>query len=574
MITPPASSSSRGPGANLEWRLQMALLIGVWLFVCGLHWQNDGLWMTDATRHAANGLFWKDFLAECPADPKSYALSYYARYPVINPTAYPPLFYLLEAATFLLFGAAPQVAKSLVLGSSLVTGLLTMVWIRRYVSAEAGWVGGIVMLTPEMVKWSHAVMLNVPGLAFGVAALYYARRWLDDSSRPGRFPLIAPAIALCLAAFLTYYTAGVVIPVMIAWLLALRGREFLRNRWSQSLLLAGAGLLGVVTLLSLRWAPAYVTLLIPQREKITSLQNWTYYARLIPGQFGLILPALALLGLACGMALRRWRTEAALMAIWVAVAYLIFSIIRARESRYILTIGPPLVILASIALVAASGALARGASGRRGARAGLATVISALGLVSVQAAQASRVTVPSVSGIKGLVAFLEDVAPGEPYFYEGNYDGIFAYYVRAGDPDFRSRVVTGKKLLYASAQTPRWRLRQYVTTPREVVERLRERGGCRWLAVEFDPCEASVAATDLLREALTGADFEFIRSFPIAGRGANILGEGPHSVDVYRLLGPIRPVEEVDLPFPTLGPDVAYRVRPIPTRRGADGNGD
>lgn len=573
MIMAPASATTRAVGANLECRLQMALLIGVWLFVCGLHWQNDGLWMTDATRHAANGLFWKDFLAECPADPKSFALSYYARYPVINPTAYPPLFYLLEAAAFLLFGSAPLVAKSLVLVSSLVTGLVTMAWIRRYVAAQAGWVGVIVMLTPEMVRWSHAVMLNVPGLAFGVVGLYYARRWLDDSRRPGRLPLIIPAIGSCLAAFLTYYTAGVVFPVMIAWLLALRGRAFLRDRWSQFLLLAGVGLLSVVTYLSLRWAPGYVTLLIPQREKITSLENWTYYARLMPLQFGLILPALACLGLARGMALRRWRTEATLMAIWVAVAYLMFSIIRARESRYILTIGPPLIILAAIALASVAGALAA-AFGRSGARARLVTRGIALCLVAIQAAQATHVSVSSIRGIKEVAAFLQGVAPGESYFYEGSYDGIFAYYVRAGDPNFRDRVVTGKKLLYAFAQNPSWRLRQYVSTSQEVVDRLREDGGCRWLAIEADPRKAQIAAVGLLREALVGADFEFIRSFPLVGDGVHSVGDGPRRVDIYRLRGPLRAIDEVDLPFPILGPEVVFRIRPIATRKGITHHGD
>src|SRR5262245_43017275 len=76
-----------------------------WLYVIGLHLNNDGLWFVgDAARHAANGLFWGDFLRSLPVPPVEFALAYYARYPVINPTIHPPGFYLLEGGIFWLFG--------------------------------------------------------------------------------------------------------------------------------------------------------------------------------------------------------------------------------------------------------------------------------------------------------------------------------------------------------------------------------------------------------------------------------------------------------------------------------------
>jgi hypothetical protein len=40
---------------------QVLLLLAAWLFVCWLHWDNDGLWYGDAPKHAANGVFWKDY---------------------------------------------------------------------------------------------------------------------------------------------------------------------------------------------------------------------------------------------------------------------------------------------------------------------------------------------------------------------------------------------------------------------------------------------------------------------------------------------------------------------------------
>ena len=62
-----------------------------------LQLDNDGLWFQgDSPRHAINGFFWIDFLREVTLEAKDYALSYYARYPAIDPASRPPVFYLLE----------------------------------------------------------------------------------------------------------------------------------------------------------------------------------------------------------------------------------------------------------------------------------------------------------------------------------------------------------------------------------------------------------------------------------------------------------------------------------------------
>jgi hypothetical protein len=97
---------TNGPaGAWLRSRAwQTAGLVLAVLAVAALNRQNDGLWFQgDAPRHAANGLFWWDLLRALPRDPVDYAVRYYARYPVIAPASYPPLFYILEGLAFAVF---------------------------------------------------------------------------------------------------------------------------------------------------------------------------------------------------------------------------------------------------------------------------------------------------------------------------------------------------------------------------------------------------------------------------------------------------------------------------------------
>lgn len=118
-------------GKALPWQ-GLGLLL-VWGYVSVLHLSNDGRWpQGDAARHAANGVFYWDLVTSLPVNPLEFALRYYARYPVIQPAAYPPLFYLLEGAAFAVFGISPYVAKSLVLLFALVGGCYALAWLRRW----------------------------------------------------------------------------------------------------------------------------------------------------------------------------------------------------------------------------------------------------------------------------------------------------------------------------------------------------------------------------------------------------------------------------------------------------------
>jgi hypothetical protein len=76
----------------------------------------------------------------------------------------------LEAALFGLLGPSAYLAKGLVLGFALMAGLYTLAWLRRWVAPVAGGAAVLLLLLPGLTTWAHAVMLNVPALALGLAA--------------------------------------------------------------------------------------------------------------------------------------------------------------------------------------------------------------------------------------------------------------------------------------------------------------------------------------------------------------------------------------------------------------------
>src|SRR5262245_14822727 len=103
------------PGSRLQGLVssapaQLAAVVFAIVVAAAVEWRNDGLWFqADAPRHAANGLLLLDAALALPSHPIDYTLSYYARYPIVVPIAYPPLFYVLEAAAFAVTGPGPIV---------------------------------------------------------------------------------------------------------------------------------------------------------------------------------------------------------------------------------------------------------------------------------------------------------------------------------------------------------------------------------------------------------------------------------------------------------------------------------
>ena len=549
-------------------QVQIAFVIAVWVYLYLLHLPNNGLAFSDASRHAGNGLFWMDFLSTLPPNPLEYALSYYARYPVIKPSLYPPLFYWIEAALFKIVGPEPLAAKTLVLLFALATALILLKWIRRWISPEVGWIAALYLLLPGIVLWSHAVMLNIPAIAFLTAALYCANAWMDSNQRSTQRSKYLTIVFSILAA-LTHYLAGIVIAVLFAWFMLYYitkprdpdsgGRS--QKRFNPVLLVVFLSAITVpCVILVFLWAPEQVTWIVPDLKKLTQLTTWRFYFR--HGQELFLIGALILVsfGVIAGLTRNRLRRQTVLLVIWCLTVYVVLSLLKVRDTRYLLFIAPAFVLLiaigAEILVSRLRGLLPyKSIALRRVVPLSLGVVIFPFFIY-----QAGKVQVPYVKGVEEVADYLAEVAPNERIFYDDHLIGEFAFHVRAGDPDFQRQVVRGGKLLYAYAIHKNWRLKEYVDSPAAVVERLRFVCGCRWLAIERRSVN-SIAAGKHLRDALRGPEFELVRSFPIYQYPAT--DRMVEAIDVYRLKLEVKAPEFIELPFPILGEDKSYLVKPI-----------
>jgi hypothetical protein len=326
--------------------LQFGALVIAFLVIAALHWHNDGLWFQgDAPRHAIDGFFWWDFLGAMPRDPIGYALSYYARYPVIAPATYPPLFALIEGVGYRIIAPSPYVARGFVLAFAIVAGAYVMAWLRRWIDASLGWAAAFLAFVPAFVLWSNAVMLNVPATALAVASLYHFRRALDGSDRTQ----LAFTALFLMAVALTYYPAVSVLAVLMVW----AARRFrVSGLHARSYAIAGVAVAAAAIPLSLvvSLAPVHTARNLPTLAFLLSPATWTYYWRALPDVVGVPALMLGAAGCAAGLLHERWRTEALFVAAWIAVPILSMSVLPARDPRYILLVAPGFIVGSAIAV--------------------------------------------------------------------------------------------------------------------------------------------------------------------------------------------------------------------------------
>jgi hypothetical protein len=196
-----------------------------------------------------------------------------------------------------------------------------------------------------------------------------------------------------------------------------------------------------------------------------------------------------------------------------------------------------------------------------GTRRTLITSAAIVVVFLISLATAWRTTVPRVGGFEALTRYLMDQPNDGAFFYDGKYHGTFVCYVWMSDCERRHRVAVGHKTVYAYARSVGWKSQYYAESPEDVLRILR-RNGCRWIVIENGDYAATDQGARLIRAAAALPDMQFVQRFALDVVGVDNI----ESLDLYRLSGDLEEPEWIDLPFPILGPEEVYRVRPISPR--------
>ncbi len=498
-------------------------------------------WWSDAPRHALNGIFLKDALLAAPlTDPARFAFNYYVQYPALTILFYPPLFYIVSAPFFLLFGDSHATAQAVVALHALALGCGMYVLARCWMGRAAALATALLLLgAPEIALWGRQVMLEIPALAWLVWAAFFAVR---HGRTQTTLSLVLFAL-FALAALYTKLSMVFVIAVLALHLLLARGPRLLAERrlWVVAAL-AAFGMVPLI-ILTLKFGQANMQSVSGIADTAASrktLAGWVWYARQLPAMAGFVGLALAALGLAVSRSAGGFRrAERAMLGLWFGVGYLALSYIELKEARHGVILLVPLALWAGLGL----DWLARRIAGTGRMRPVLPVAVAAALAAWTVAAQA----VPRVDGYReAAIRAAAAAPPGSAVLFSGKRDGSFIFSMRTATSRPDLQTIRADKLFLEIAVRREIGVAERAYSAAQMVERIRNLGVT--VVVAQRDFWIDLAQMAQLQGVLDGPDFEEIGRIAVA---ANVPVED-HELRLYRVTGEIRPrprESEIDLPI-------------------------
>jgi len=506
---------------------------------------DGGFRHSDASRHAMDGVFMRDFAADLPASafsPLEYALSYYARSPSLGIMLYyPPFFATVEGVFFAIFGISVSVARLTVvafgvLGTVMMYKLGCMIANRSIAILSTA----LFVAMPTTVFWSRQVMLEIPTTAMILTATYFFYKYAELGHRRSA---IWTAL-LVVAAVMTKQTALFIAPAFLAYLL-IRRRWGVFKHWQ---FWVGAAIIAVVLIpyfaIAFRLAH-YLT-----RTVATSAKAMYDYKRrnVVLGSWvkAMGMPLLIASACAAGVGLvweiiRPRRPAMWLLAALVAMFFAESVYVRATVPRYAVLIFPFVAIFIPALLDRAT--LLRRWWGFSAAAAGV------LVLAGFSYAQ----PVPVVRGYRPAVEKLVNLSRGNSVvLFDGYWDGEVVFLARQNDPSRHLYVFRGSKMLYTFASFKSSGFEDFITTRRELLKFVDDYG-IQAVAIE----DREIIHTEpgkLLREVLNDGDhFELVGTYPITALGPDVDHLDKLKILVYAVKNPGKlKVREMTIPLPGL----------------------
>lgn len=404
----------------------------------------------DAPRHAMDGVFVHDLVLAHPTTGlKTWAIGYYFRHPALTILFYPPLFAVVEAACFLLFGVSHFCAQAVVAAFVALLAFSTYALARIMMPRLAALGCALLVVSmPETALWSRQVMLDIPAYALATTAAACLARYLQAPCPPRPLMLYSATFLLLAGIYTKYNTAFVLPPLTLAAVLARVEGPWRDRHMIRAAALFAAGLLPAMALflafgrLNLQ-SVSGVSTVSPPGAPVA----WLYYLWALPGQIGWVplIVAVPGLGLLAVSATRRSGWMAAMLLAWLICGYAVFSSIALKAPRFDLALGLPLCIAAGVALCRL-----------RPAWLGPPLCLALGGTVLLHSVVFDRV--PRVDGYRQLALWLAHSAPANAVVvFSGYRDGnlIFDLIGDAHRPDIA--VVRADKLLLSVAAGERTR---------------------------------------------------------------------------------------------------------------------
>jgi hypothetical protein len=485
----------------------------------------------DETRHAMNGVFMRDLLVDMPIhNPIQYSFEYYSKYPAIALPHWPPFFAAAEGAFFLVFGISTWVGRLAILAFSLMGAYF---WYRiaedhgpRYLAFFSAL---IFALLPAILLYEDVIMLEIPQMAMCMGAAFFWVRFLR--SEKGAY--LWAAAAFSVGALLTSQLA-IFLAVFFGLHFFVERRFGLLRRWDVWVALVASFMI-VLSWYRLSFGAltfSYQRGLGDGAGRLLTWHNLFYYFKALPGQLGIVLLCLSILGL--GWALFKSARRFRFLLLWIAASYICFTLIAEKEPRHIMIWIPPMVYFALLGVEFLV---------RRPKFVMLASAI----IASYLFVTAIRYSRPTAIGVEEAARYLMAQPESDIIYYQGPLNGDFIFNVRKLDRDKSHMIVREKEVVVTNVG---YSQHQVIDSPEEV-QKLFRTWGIRYALIEEGPF---LAGLDSVQNLVKSGQFELVKSFPI---WSNEDTTNWHTVSLYRYRGEIeRTKQPVVIPMMTIRHDI------------------
>lgn len=508
----------------------------VCLFLTAPH--HGEFWWSDSPRHALNGVFVKDLVASVPADPKQWAMQYYIKYPALTILFYPPLFYVISAPFYAIFGVSQATGLAVVMLHYIALALGMFMLARRWTSANTAVLVGLsAMAAPGLALWGRQIMLEVPSLAFAAWAMVALQRY-GETRRP--ISLYA-SVFLLLCASYTKLNAVFLFAVVALTVLSSQKAGTFKNRhvWIAAIL-AAVGLVPLIVL-TLKFGAANVQSVMgiaDARVARDSIAGWIWYAQNLPGLiwWPLLIMAIAtpILFAAGVLKTNLSRTDVVLLVSWFVVGYVALSLIDLKEARHALLILPPVLISAGLA--------PNVIPFRRTGELLLALFVVATGICTWQYRPN-----PLITGYREAALWVGQHAPKDAIVvFSGKRDGSFIFNMRTLENRKDITTVRSDKLLLSIAVRRELGVKQNNFSEAEIASLL-DRDGVTYVVAQ-DDFWTDLPVMKRLQDVLRSPHFQKVAEISVT---SNITAPD-HVLSIYRNLGKVNPHPgplQLDLPI-------------------------
>ncbi|PID58071.1 hypothetical protein CSB45_05105 [candidate division KSB3 bacterium] len=495
------------------------VLLIVTLGLTGLGLSGGDFWWSDESRHAMDGVYIHDLLQDHPFfELYQYTERYYAKYPALALTWYPPFFALIEALFYSLFGISVLTARLTVIFFASTGMLFWYFFVQKiYGRATAFYSGVLYISTPMVMTWSHTVMLEIPTTAMIMISMYCFYSYFELDKKRYGFYL---ALSIC-GALYTKQTAGFILPVFLSYLLLRKQYKKLIQR--ESLLAGGLLCLFLIPLVVFTWkfGTVGVSLVLGDLKAAgfkSLLSQWTNYIRILPDNV-LSLPVLMLAVVSIGVMVfkREERGKDLLFLLWIVWWYIYHSylfghtvVLTPYREYYGIYVVPPFCVLAVSAVLRITKAFKK--QHHRTLKYLSTLLLPAVCLYQLMVSCRVDMLRYIDTVYDRAAEFVVNNPKGATVLISASYDGTFIFHLRKHDLEKKMIALRADKTLVSFSVFKKWGMSSYVDTEDDMYDLLRNYG-TGYIVVEDQAIgeHRGIETLDMLKEMLRSGNFTLVK---------------------------------------------------------------